>query len=329
MNLSLDNLNKSRPQLTTETILSMVSEQDIYSKYIPKFETDINIKSPLRQERNPSFYVSRRDGKLLWVDWGTREGGDVFRFVEKYYNCNFNEALEHIDHDMHLGIKNGHITLAERRLLAGITNTSDERPKKVLDIVSQAFTRGDFVYWKSYGVNISTLEFYNVCSVKHLYLNKKHMASYSNSRPIFAYYYNNERTGYKKIYMPYSEPRFLFDGNDMCIDGLLQINGVVDRLVLTKSRKDVMLLYELGYPAVTLQSESVYKNEEVFRIIMSRAKEDVIILYDDDEAGRAGAMRVAQQYGFKISFIRGAKDVSDYYKAFGRIQTISMLKQLL
>ncbi len=53
--------------------------------------------SPLREEKNPSFYVQRFDGCWMWKDWGTGEKGDIINFVELYYGIDFAEAVRRLD----------------------------------------------------------------------------------------------------------------------------------------------------------------------------------------------------------------------------------------
>ncbi len=50
-------------------------------------------KSPLRSEKNPSFAVYV-DNKRGWFDFGIREGGDVFEYVEKRDGVDFKTALQ-------------------------------------------------------------------------------------------------------------------------------------------------------------------------------------------------------------------------------------------
>jgi hypothetical protein len=52
--------------------------------------------SPLRSEKNPSFYVYRSERGWFWKDWGTGESGDIIKFVELYYGVGFLEAVERL-----------------------------------------------------------------------------------------------------------------------------------------------------------------------------------------------------------------------------------------
>jgi DNA primase len=50
--------------------------------------------SPFRQENTPSFKVNLN--KNLWFDFGTGEGGDLFKLVMRSCNCSFPEVPEHL-----------------------------------------------------------------------------------------------------------------------------------------------------------------------------------------------------------------------------------------
>ena len=53
--------------------------------------------SPLRVEKNPSFYVQRSDsGEWFWKDWGTGDSGDIINFVMLYCGIDFKEAIKKI-----------------------------------------------------------------------------------------------------------------------------------------------------------------------------------------------------------------------------------------
>ena len=49
-------------------------------------------KSPFRPDKDPSFVIYPQSES--WFDFGTREFGDVFNYIEKRMGCNFSEAVE-------------------------------------------------------------------------------------------------------------------------------------------------------------------------------------------------------------------------------------------
>lgn len=52
-------------------------------------------RSPLRQEKTPSFKVNR--AKRLWYDHGTGQGGTIIDFGMAYFGCDLREFLKQLD----------------------------------------------------------------------------------------------------------------------------------------------------------------------------------------------------------------------------------------
>ena len=50
-------------------------------------------RSPLREDKNPSWGIFHRDGQWLWKDHGTGESGDEVTFVEQLQSCSKAEAM--------------------------------------------------------------------------------------------------------------------------------------------------------------------------------------------------------------------------------------------
>jgi len=82
--------------------------------------------SPLREEKNPSFYVQRFDGCWIWKDWGTGEKGDIINFVELYYGIDFAEAVRRLD-PLQTATGRGVLPLRGRRPLRGQRPPEDLR----------------------------------------------------------------------------------------------------------------------------------------------------------------------------------------------------------
>ncbi len=141
-----------------------------------------------------------------------------------------------------------------------------------------------------------------------------------------------------KIYRPYSEYRkdkWRTNCSAIDIQGYEQLPKNGDLLIITKSLKDVMVLYELGYNAVALQSENDKLNHKIYKDLSERFKR-IVILFDNDEPGKDSAIKLADEYNLEYIFIDSSiyslynvKDISDYICVFGKNKTIELIKSLL
>ena len=84
-----------------------------------------------------------------------------------------------------------------------------------------------------------------------------------------------------------------------------------------------MVLDELGYTAVALQSENDKLNYKIFNNLSERFKK-IVILFDNDEPGKESAAKLASEYNIEYCFIDSSiyelynvKDISDYIHIFG------------
>lgn len=334
------NLFNADTESTTskEYILSRVSELDILRHYFGNNITfSRNIKSPFRNESNPSFRFSvYSDGRIRWKDFGSGDHGDIFSLIQILYNCGFRTALDNIVRDMGLKkycdnkIKKSY----EARMLLGIEHLPTKRKKKDIEIRKQLFTKTDIIYWGCYGIPIETLERYCVHSCSSVLLNGVECCRYTKDDPIYAYEFTNESDVSYKIYRPLNANgyKFIYNGLDYYMQGYNQLPEGGKLLILTKSLKDCMVLYELGYNSVSLQSESVKLRYDNYQELRRRFK-NIIVFYDNDDAGIKYSQNICSEYNMKSIVIPvnddGVKDISDAYHILGVDYCNKLIKELL
>lgn len=307
-----------------EKILSCISEEDIFSKYIPHFEVGMLINSPLREDKNPSFGIfwSDKYDKVMFKDY--RIGvGDCFIFVSKLFNLSYVDTLKKIANDFNLenyeiGYSNLQNTIERRK-----------REKIILSIKAKNFSDLELSYWKQFGISKEILNLYNVYSVDKYYRNSYLRGWTTTYNPIFAYYF--PRTNNLKIYRPFDteENKWRTNANnDWDIQGYDQLPESGELLILTKSMKDVMCLRSLEYNAIATHAEGHLFNPDFFRHLSGRFKQ-IILFYDNDETGIKTAEKIANMYNLKRIFIPDndleIKDISDYYKYYGKEETLKLL----
>ena len=315
-----DSTKKKEP-LTIEYILSKVSEYDIYASYIGQFKPGLIYNSPFRKDTNPSFgvFLSKRTGKLLFKDHGSGVCGDVIKFVREITGIsNYNEVLQEIV--KRLKITNKTVLKSTKPI---------ESKETVIGIVRQAFTKIDEQYWGSYHISMPTLEKYNVHSIKYYLCNGIVKGIYKDENPMYAYkVYNNF-----KIYRPLGDKFTKWRNNltEFDVQGYAQLPKKGNLLIITKSLKDVMVLHEMGYNAVSPSSESTFIPDVVLNDLKKRFKH-ILLCFDRDIAGVSNMRKVSLKTGlngFLVHKSFKAKDISDAVKTNGFESVHDWLKKLL
>lgn len=294
--------------ITLDYILSKVSEYDIYAHYLGQFKVGAIYNSPFRKDKNPSFgiYYSKRTKQLLFKDHGTGECGNIVKFVSLYTGLtNYNDILRDI-------VKQLNITTDTKLDSSKQYIPSSET---IIGIVRQKFTPTDINYWSQFNISEKTLKKFNVNSIKYYLCNGIVKGIYKEDNPMYAYkVYNNF-----KIYRPLADKYTKWRNNltEYDIQGYAQLPSKGDTLIITKSMKDVMCLYEMGIPAISPSSESTFIPNDILEGLKKRFKR-IIILFDRDNAGVKYLRKMSLKTGLEGLLVHKkfkAKDISDAIKA--------------
>ena len=303
-----DSTKKKEP-LTLDYILSKVSEYDIYAHYLGKFKPGLIYNSPFRKDSNPSFgvFLSKRTGKLLFKDHGSGVCGDIIKFVRELTGItNYNDVLQEIVN--RLKITNKTVLKSTKPI---------ESKETIIGIVRQPFTEKDKQYWATFNISIPTLEKFNVNSIKYYLCNGIVKGIYKEENPMYAYkVYNNF-----KIYKPLGDKFTKWRNNltEYDIQCYAQFPKKGNLLIITKSLKDVMVLHEMGYFAVSPSSESTFIPETVLNDLKKRFKH-ILLCFDRDVPGVTNMRKVSLKTGlngFLVHKSLKSKDISDAVKNNG------------
>lgn len=314
--------------LSKDEILAKVSEEEIFRKYCSNFkELGRAFCSELREDRNPSVSISsNRFGSLVYYDFKTKQSFNCFSYIMQKYRLDFKDCLRLITDD--LGLNDVYPYQKPKSPL--------KRLKIALKPVFRDYNITDYNYWSKYGIKLTTLVKFNVYPCKQVNFTKdssNYVWYESLNKPIYAYKFIKDGEIEYKIYRPYSEKNEIrfYSPNRSVIQGWDQLPKTGDLLILSKALKDVMTLYELGYNAIALQSESSSIKESVVEELQNRFK-SIILLYDNDEAGVMNSAKLSELYNMKRIFIpieSKTKDISDYIKEFGFLKGEILIKNLL
>lgn len=296
--------------LTLDYILSRVTEYDIYAHYLGQFKVGAIYNSPFRKDKNPSFgiYYSKRTKQLLFKDHGTGDCGNVVKFVSLYTGLtNYNDILSDIVKKLNITPTT---TLDSSKQYIPSTET-------IIGVVRQPFTKVDINYWSQFNISEKTLKKFNVNSIKYYLCNGIVKGIYKENNPMYAYkVYNNF-----KIYRPLADKYTKWRNNlsETDIQGFQQLPAKGDILVITKSLKDVMCLYEMGIPAISPSSESTWIPDSILEQLKKRFKR-IFICFDRDVAGVRNLRKISLKTSLKPFLVHkkfNAKDISDAIKLNG------------
>ena len=301
---------KEEVTITLDYILSRVSEYDIYAAYIGNFKVGMIYNSPLRKDKTPSFgcFYSRKTKQLLFKDHGTGECGNVIKFVSLITGLtNYSDILNDIVNKLKI-TSSTHLDSSKQYIPSTET---------VIGVVRQEFTDTDINYWRQFNIQVETLKKFGVSSIKYYLCNGIVKSVYKEETPMYAYKVYN----HFKIYKPLADKYTKWRNNltELDIQGFKQLPKTGDILIITKSMKDVMCLYEMGIPAISPSSESTFIPDRVLEQLKKRFKR-IIILFDRDSSGCKSSIKIWNKYKLKPLFINKrfkSKDISDAIKYNG------------
>ena len=305
---------KTAITMSLRDLLSKVDDYTIYSYYLGEFKPGKLINSPLRSDdKMPSFAIfPGKTGGLLFKDHGTGESGNALKFVKLYKGIQTREELER---ELLRIVRKTNPMRGEIR--STYTKTVDLGPADI-GIVRQPFTEVDKRYWKQFHISIDTLKKFNVFSIKYFLCNRVVRGTYKEDSPMYAYKVYDRF----KIYRPLASKFTKWRTNltNRYVQGLSELpKEGGNLLIITKSLKDVMCLYEMGFYAIAASSETTFIPDDILQSLRSKWKH-IIILYDRDKTGMLKARDYSRRYKFDAIFVHKkfkAKDISDAVRANG------------
>lgn len=285
------------------------------------------IKSPLRKDEHPSFFIYSPDGKkVLFKDYATGEHGDIYALLQKQKGLSFSQLIRMISADRGL-LNDANVQVNYTTKERGVHQYSDLRVK------TRDWEEHDIEYWKTYGIPLKWLKYAEVYPISHKIVYK------DNTRYVFhaakyAYVYVERKEGNisLKIYQPKSREYKWTTNNDYSVVGLwTKIPSTGDKLVICSSLKDALCLWaNTGIPAIYVQSETTGLSKTAQEALKSRYK-NIFICFDNDAPGLRDGEVLSQATGFKnvvLPFFDGGKDISDLFRAKGKKEFIRIVKPL-
>jgi len=327
------NFDNASLQITKEEILKYITELQILERYCSNYQSlDSSFKSEFYTDKNGSCrIVISASGIPYYTDYGNGDYFLAFDYVSKKYGSNYHETCNIIANDF--GLKRTNLSVTPQLLLVNDTPKL-VKVKSNIKVIVKPFSLIDYEYWNQYHISLTTLQFFNVKAVSHVYLNKRdrhYVFEYKNNQPLYSYRFFKNACEYLKIYNPYSptkEGKWLTNVGSDCLGGYDQLPETGDLLIITKSLKDTMSYYELQYNSVSLQAETNKISKKSWNELNKRFKR-VVINLDADDQGYTSTGDLLLEYDIEFFFINQEKDISDYIKKYGLKKAEKLIKNKL
>lgn len=323
--------------VTREFILSRVSEEQIFFYYFGRFELGKVYPSKLRRDKSPStgFYINKT-GNIIYNDLCTGEKTNCFTFVSKLFQLPHIDALHKIAYDF--GLIN-HATvkpIAQNILDQGVEFDRELKKNTLIQFIPGQWTERRRMYWGQYSLEVDELKREQVYPVDKLFLNKNEIRNLDEL--CFAYVVQDRVKGEEprtlvKIYSPYSTTMKWLTNIPLTTPfGMNDLKYGTDHIIVTKAKKDMMVLRKLLPSVIGTQNESASSltDENVKHLCFNFERRTII--WDSDDAGVTNCKKFnSRGFGYfntpKELLERDIKDVSDYVKAFGLKALEDLLKQ--
>lgn len=319
-------------------ILQRVTQEEIMEYYLGEpVQTETQFCNPLRNDQNPTCNYIYYGRKLRFRDWSWPTTLDCFDVVKQIHGCSFRGALEQIAHDFGLaGTKPREKAVKELKQLRQGGEEKGVTPITVA--LADGFRKQTIEYFTTQGVHGEQIRKYDVKPLDRVWLRGQDYWSYWEEDPAVGYYFGT-RDGHQLwqiyFYRRTENPRFL--SNNGVLQGYRQLPECGERLVITKSLKDVMALDHFGIPAVAPAGESQPIAEDTIRELKERFA-TVVSLFDFDLAGIGAAKRLAEDHDIPYLFFGDgrfgtrefvAKDFSEFVARNGERAAEHLIRQVM
>jgi hypothetical protein len=312
-------IHQKKYKLTPENVLARVSEYEIYRHYTGReFVTGSAFCSPLREDRNPSFVISCKNGEYFHLDYANSQfRGNCFQFVQQKFNISFDQALLKIDQDFNLGLSSKKIKTFERPVYD--KPETEEKPTRIIQVEPKFFTPKELSWWADYYIGLPELKVEDIYSVGKLYLDKQRFSLDTNEM-VFGYLYENK---YWKIYRPLLKAgKWMSTVPLQVVDGLDRFRNVRNGICAKGKKDKIILSYFL--PAISVQNESIAAfSDDTVTWINGEVRGSMYVAFDSDEPGKKASHAVTAEFGFKHVNIpdhylqEGIKDFADLARVYG------------
>lgn len=280
--------------VTSDFILNRVSEDEIYRFYLGHdFKLGKVFHSPFRKDVNPSFSInvtkSKRLSHLDFAD-STKKGGCFDFVMQMNPGFTYSDVLCRIIRDFNLSPD------VNARETISFPLLEDSGPK-FFQVYTRKFTKADLEYWGFYGITEEILKENDVYSVSRLFIDRQRIM-FPEGDLRFGYFVRE--LGKWKIYRPLQNKDLRWRNNipNTYISGMHKIDDNCKNVVITKAKKDEMVLSKFLPYVLSVQNESEMSISKANIDMLLQRCGSIYLNFDSDEVG-VQACKYYNQFGFK------------------------------
>lgn len=335
-----------------EEIKSGCNIVDVISSVVPLKRAGSSYKGlcPFHNEKTPSFVVSEQ--KQLFTCFGCGASGDVIEFTKKYYNLNFQEAVEKLA--AQYGIEIGELydrrdpdkapyyeinRLAARYFFAAIKKEGNPGYSYMVGRGFTPQTIAKFGIGWADGEWSSLLDSLRKSGVTDEQATELSLASKSErgklydrfrSRVIFPIINTRGKiTGFGGRIVGEGEPKYLNSSESLVFQKKYNLFGLnltrqdiqsEGYAIIVEGYMDVAALYQAGIRNVCASCGTALTEQQAK--LLKRYSDKVVLCYDSDAAGVQAALRamdILRHEGLEVSVLNvdDGKDPDEYIKKHG------------
>ena len=317
--------------ITLAEIESKISEGELLQYYLGIKEVPCVIKSPLREDKRASFGIYSLDGiHIFYTDFSTKDTGSTYQLLSKMWGLTFSQTLEKIYHELVKHDKTINVNAIQKPKINVYSSLEDNTN---LEVKIRDWKNYDIDYWKSYGVPLEWLEWAEVYPISFkIVIKNDRRYVFPAEKYAYAFVEHKENNVTLKIYQPFSTTHKWANKHDRSVVSLwTKIPQTGNKVVICSSLKDALCLSaNTKIPALAIQGEGYGMSDTAIAELRKRFSKQYIIL-DNDKAGLSDAVKLAERTGFTnlvIPSFEGGKDLSDYFKLFGKSRFVELIKNL-
>lgn len=301
----------------------------VYSHYlnIPLEEFNggsIKVSTPFKDEKEPSFIIYYKDGKLLFRDFSSGKSGDCFNLVQyllehsQGYKSSLFEAFRTILKDYNKWAMSGGVLT--------INKLAEKPTYKVVAHEKRLWDTSDQEYWLDYKLGSKILDWGRIHPLSFYTMSNGTEHFTIRGENIYGYFDKNGDL--VKVYQP-KNLGFRFTNVKKYIAGSEHERGY-DTLIIASSWKDALSIWNLGIE-VDIHVHNAENNnfEKSYLKDIKKRYRFIMSLLDNDDTGIKAMLKYKEEHGINYCYVPLKKDIADSVKAYGRAYTRSIVVPII